>query len=38
MITWIAMPGFLPTYRAAVAVQLTAVTVIAGWGVKYWTL
>jgi len=38
MITWIAMLGFLPTYRAAVAIQLTTVTVVAGWGVKYWTL
>jgi len=38
MITWIALLGFLPTYRAAVAIQLTTVTVIAGWGVKYWTL
>ena len=29
---------FLAAYRAAVAVQLTTVTVVAGWGVKYWTL
>lgn len=38
IITWIAMLVFLSTYRAAVAVQLTTVTVVAGWGVKDWTL
>ena len=32
------MLGFLSTYCAAVAVQLITVTVVAGWGVKYWTL